>query len=42
MLYVNFPLYEDLRNSLFANAKNIVHNFDALSMFNKMCVALKL
>ena len=32
------PLYEDLRNALFAKAENVVPNFYALSNFEKkMC-----
>ena len=32
------PLYEDLRNALFAKAENVVPNFYVLSNFEKKCV----
>ena len=34
------PVYEDLRNSLFNKAKNVVQNFETLSMSEKMCTVL--
>ena len=34
------PIYEDLRNTLFAKARNVLQNFDTLSNFDKMCMLL--
>ena len=34
------PVYEDLRNSIFNKAKNVVQNFETLSMSEKICPVL--
>ena len=36
----DFPLYEDLRNTLFEYAKPVIQNFETLNSQDKMCGVL--
>ena len=34
------PVYDDLRNILFTKAKEVIHNFETLNVFEKMSIVL--